>query len=299
LLSVSRRQIERRGEHNLERMRMRPATPDEPALRRTADLTRGRVRLVEHNWPENVRTQAEHRDVAHICFLAHGAFEERRGAASVWRVAPNVRVSPPGDAHACCYGNAGGRCLVIEPLAVISADDRVPTPTRPTILADARMVELAARVYIEMNTDSPRSVSGLVIESIALEVLAQSARWERRRADRHPPPWLGQLQDCLTSDLTVVPELGALARIAGVHRVHVARAFRDHLGCTVGDYVRRLRVRRACELLTATLVPLSDVAMRAGFFDQAHMTRVVKRFLGVTPAVLRREYRRGNPLVGA
>ena len=35
---------------------------------------------------------------------------------------------------------------------------------------------------------------------------------------------------------------------------------------------------------------MSDVAMRAGFFDQSHMTRVVKRFLGVTPATLRRDY---------
>jgi AraC-like DNA-binding protein len=29
--------------------------------------------------------------------------------------------------------------------------------------------------------------------------------------------------------------------------------------------------------------------MRAGFFDQSHMTRVVKRFLGATPAALRRQ----------
>jgi AraC family transcriptional regulator len=145
-----------------------------------------------------------------------------------------------------------------------------------------------------MRTDSPRSVSGLVIESIALEVLAQSARWERRRADRHPPSWLGRLQEYLASDLGVVPELTTLAVIAGVHRVHVARAFRDHLGCTVGDYVRRLRVRRACELLTATTTPLTEVAMLAGFFDQSHMTRVLKRFLGVTPATLRYEYRRGG-----
>jgi len=84
--------------------------------------------------------------------------------------------------------------------------------------------------------------------------------------------------------------LSTLAGLAGVHRVHVARAFRDHLGCTVGDFVRRLRVQRACELLTGTTIPLSDVAMRAGFFDQSHMTRVVKRFLGVTPAALRRDY---------
>jgi len=275
---------------------MRAATAEEAALRRTADLTRGRIRLVEHDWPENVRTQAEHRDTAHICFLWCGAFEERRASSSVWRVAPNVRVSPVGDGHACCYGNAGGRCLVIEPLPTLGAQDRVPSPREPTIFRDERIIELAERVYTEMRTESPRPVSGLVIESIALEVLAQSARWERRRAERHSPPWLSHLQDYLASDLAGVPELSTLAGIAGVHRVHVARAFRDHLGCTVGDYVRRLRVRRACELLTQTSVPLTEVAMQAGFFDQSHMTRVLKSFLGVTPATLRRDYGGGTRL---
>jgi len=271
-------------------MLIREATPDEPLRHRTADVTRGRMHLVEHSWPENVSTAAEHRHTAHICFLAHGALEERRNGSSVWRVAPNVRVSPAGDAHGCCYGNVGGRCLVIEPLAGLGGDeDVVPAPLEPTIVQDQRMVELAARAYLEMRGDSPHSVSGLVIESIALEVLAQSARWERRRADRRPPLWLGRLQEFLASDLALVPDLSTLAGLAGVHRVHVARAFRDHLGCTVGDFVRRLRVRRACELLTATTIPLSDVAMRAGFFDQSHMTRVVKRFLGVTPAALRRD----------
>ena len=272
-------------------MAMRAATPGEAVLHRTADVVRGRVRLVEHTWPPNVRTVGEHRHTAHICFLAFGAIEERRGTSSVWRVAPSVRVSPPGDAHACCYGNVGGQCLVIEPAGILDTDDAVPAPHEPTILQDDRMIGLAARAYDEMRADSPHSVSGLVIESIALEVLAQSARWERRRADRRPPAWLEHLQDSISDDLAIVPDLATLAVIAGVHRVHVARAFRDHLGCTVGDYVRRLRVRRACELLTATSIPLTDVAMRAGFFDQSHMTRVVKRFLGLTPAALRRQRR--------
>jgi AraC family transcriptional regulator len=268
-------------------MSMRAATPEEAALRRTADLTRGRTHLVEHTWPADVRTVGEHRHTAHICFLAHGSIEERRGASSVWRVAPSVRVSPPGDGHACCYGNVGGQCLVIEPLATLGDLEEVPTPHAPTIVRDDRIVDLAARVYTEMRTDGPHSVSGLVIESIALEVLAQCARRERRRADRCPPAWLMHVQEYLRADLAIAPDLATLATVAGVHRVHVARAFRDHLGCTVGDYVRRLRVQRACELLAATSLSLTDVAMRAGFFDQSHMTRVVKRFLGVTPAAIR------------
>jgi AraC family transcriptional regulator len=266
---------------------MRAATPEEAALRRTADLTRGRTRLVEHTWPADVRTVGEHRHTAHICFLAHGGIEERRGMQTVWRVAPSVRVSPSGDGHACCYGNAGGRCLVIEPLATLGDLDEVPTPHAPTIVRDERIVNLAARVYAELRAGGPRSVSGLVIESIALELLAQCARRERRRADRCPPSWLTQVQEYLRADLAMVADLATLATVAGVHRVHVARAFRDHLGCTVGDYVRRLRVQRACELLTTTALSLPDVAMRAGFFDQSHMTRVVKRFLGTTPAAVR------------
>ena len=270
---------------------MRAGTPGEAVMHRTADVTRGRMRLVEHTWPADVRTVGEHRHVAHICFLAHGGIEERRGNSSIWRVAPSIRVSPPGDGHACCYGNVGGQCLVIEPLAMLGDADSVPAPHEPTIVQDERLVELATRAYREMRHETPHSVSGLVIESIALELLAQSARWERRRADRRPPAWLAALQDHLAADLAIVPELSTLARFAGVHRVHVARAFRDHLGCTVGDYVRRLRVRRACELLASTTVPLTDVAIQSGFFDQSHMTRVVKRFLGHTPAALRRQYR--------
>ena len=151
-------------------MAMRAATPEEAPLRRTADVTRGRIHLVEHTWPADVRTPGEHRHTVHICFLAHGGIEERRGASSVWRVAPSVRVSPPGDAHSCCYGNAGGQCLVIEPMAMRGDLDDVPTPHEPTIVQDERIIELAARVYDEMRTVSPQSASGLVIESIALEV---------------------------------------------------------------------------------------------------------------------------------
>jgi AraC-like DNA-binding protein len=81
---------------------------------------------------------------------------------------------------------------------------------------------------------------------------------------------------------------GATVAVARERRRVVVRAFRDHLGCTVGDYVRGLRIDRVRELPMATSIPRSEVAMLAGFFDQSHMTRVVKRSLGVAPAMLRR-----------
>jgi AraC family transcriptional regulator len=81
--------------------------------------------------------------------------------------------------------------------------------------------------------------------------------------------------------------LGALAARLDVHRVHLARAFRDHYGETVGDQLRRVRLLRAVRLLRESEAPLSRVAADAGFADQSHMTRALRSALGVTPGQAR------------
>ena len=77
------------------------------------------------------------------------------------------------------------------------------------------------------------------------------------------------------------------ARAAGVHPVHLARVFRQYLGCTPGDYLRRPRLERAAVLLRETPRPLSDVALSCGFADQSHLANAFKRHTGVTPGAYR------------
>lgn len=64
-----------------------------------------------------------------------------------------------------------------------------------------------------------------------------------------------------------------------------------HLRCTLGtsayQYLVDRRVERARALLQAGALALKDVAAAAGFSDQAHMTRMIKARLGVTPGQLR------------
>lgn len=64
-----------------------------------------------------------------------------------------------------------------------------------------------------------------------------------------------------------------------------------HLRCTLGtsayQFLVDRRVERAQALLRAGVLALKDVAAAAGFSDQAHMTRIVKARLGVTPGQLR------------
>jgi AraC family transcriptional regulator len=82
--------------------------------------------------------------------------------------------------------------------------------------------------------------------------------------------------------------LSDLARRIGLHPIYVARAFRARFGCAVGEYARYLRVERARRLLHHTPLALSDIAARAGYSDQSHMTRDFKRAFDQSPGAYRK-----------
>ena len=68
-----------------------------------------------------------------------------------------------------------------------------------------------------------------------------------------------------------------------MHPVYLACAFRRHYRCTIGEYVRQLRVESACRELSKANTPLSQIALTAGFTDQSQFSRTFKRVIGLTP----------------
>ena len=140
-------------------------------------------------------------------------------------------------------------------------------------------VWLATRLYKELQ--APDSVSPLVIDGLALELVAHAARDAIGKGISHPPLWLRRVEDILRSRFQDPPTLVELARVAGVHSVHLATTFRRHLRCTPGEYVRRRRIEFACrQLVRAT--PLVEIALDAGFAHQSHFCRVFKMVTGMT-----------------
>ena len=71
-----------------------------------------------------------------------------------------------------------------------------------------------------------------------------------------------------------------------MHPVALARAFRRTHGCSITAFRRRVRVRRAAELLVAG-ASLVDVALESGFADQSHFCRIFRTEMGVTPSAFR------------
>jgi AraC-like DNA-binding protein len=76
--------------------------------------------------------------------------------------------------------------------------------------------------------------------------------------------------------------IAAAAEALRVGPTHLARGFRATFGIAPHAYVVSRRLEVARDRILAGQ-PLADVATEVGFFDQAHLTRRFKRFLGVTP----------------
>jgi AraC family transcriptional regulator len=84
--------------------------------------------------------------------------------------------------------------------------------------------------------------------------------------------------------------LSALAGEVRLSVSHFGRSFRKSFNETFVQYVTRMRVKRAQQMMAATNVNLCEIGLACGFADQAHFSRVFGRYIGVTPSKWRRHH---------
>lgn len=101
--------------------------------------------------------------------------------------------------------------------------------------------------------------------------------------ERNAPVWLRHLSNDLADAGMAEINVAERAREAGVHPAHASRLFRRCYGASITEYAQAHSVRRAVAELLGEAT-LSEIALDAGFYDQAHMNRVFRRVLGRTPA---------------
>jgi AraC family transcriptional regulator len=83
-------------------------------------------------------------------------------------------------------------------------------------------------------------------------------------------------------------DIDELARLIRMSASHFTRSFRKTVGLTPHRYVIQCRVEKARELLTATDLPLIEIALTTGFSDQSHFSRRFQELTGVPPGAYRR-----------
>lgn len=174
--------------------------------------------------------------------------------------------------------------LDAEELRPLLADDADPPLLRfrQTIVQDPDAAELLRRTHASLaGGDSVMTTESLLLRLSWLLTVryggipAPGLRGVRTRQ-------VCVARDYLESHATEKVSLRDLARVALINPYDLARAFSTEMGMPPHAYQTQLRVRIARRLL-ASDIPAAEVAIRAGFCDQAHLGKVFKRYTGVTP----------------
>ena len=162
-------------------------------------------------------------------------------------------------------------------------------------LVDARVGALVAAVNEERIAGFP---SGRLFLDSVEQALAVAL--VNGHAVRHPsvrvhrgglgPTRLRRVTELVHAEIEDELSLHKMAEAAGLSAAHFSQMFRKSTGESPHQFVLRIRVERAKEMLRAPKARVLDVAIACGFKTQQHFARVFRRACGATPTEYRQEF---------
>jgi AraC-like DNA-binding protein len=239
----------------------------------------------------NQETDPANESSAEILIVAHGSATLQLEAGIQPCHPLSVAYRGPGYPKREKVGEAGLVALRIGvhgPFAQRVVADYFAGDGGPKHYPCAALGDVPARIVAEWaRADaSPLSLDGLI-----RLLIAQAARFEAEGRSAAPPAWLAAAVACIERSYREPLRIEEVAEEAGVTPAHFSRVFRRFQGQSAKRFLSSLRLQHGASLLASTSVPISEIAFRLGFSDQAHFTRDFKRWAGKPPDTFRRERR--------
>lgn len=158
--------------------------------------------------------------------------------------------------------------------------------------SDAQITHLCHALWLEAKASYPTgqvygeslsvALTTLLVQRFGTKHLVQPTA----ESGKLTPRCLSRVRDYIEANLEQEISLEDMAQIARLSTYHFARCFKASVGSSPHQYIIARRIERARLLLSTSQLSLAQVAMQSGFSDQSHLTRHMKRLLGVTPATL-------------
>jgi AraC family transcriptional regulator len=246
------------------------------------------LRLQKTAYAVNHKSPTHSHENARLVFVLRGAFTEEYNGKSRECQSLTMIVRPPLEKHSENYHGKGIICLSVdvEPQWLERLRHYNVNLDRS---ADFRSRNLSALIMKLSDEFAARDLaSSLAIDALLLEIAVEVSRQEKEfPAAGKAPRWLGDARDFIHAEYISNPTINEIAVAANIHPVHLSRMFRRYYGCTIAEYVRRLRIEAASRALAESNETLAEIAAASGFSDQSHFSNLFKRLMNVTPA----EYR--------
>ncbi|MBV8567660.1 MAG: helix-turn-helix transcriptional regulator [Methylobacteriaceae bacterium] len=236
---------------------------------------------------------------AHIvCFSSPCRIHCRAAGEAVTHDAPpgSIAVLPAGlDCTADTERDVESTYLIIDParLSLVAAEDSLLKAelTGRLYSWDPSLAALARSLAEEARTGFPQGVvfwhetvgqflAGLVARHMCGAKVDAGGVLDAYSLSRIRAHIMAHLDEPL--------DVATLAAMCGRSQYHFSRIFTRTVGVSPYRYVLHLRLKHAFDLIRNGSIPLAEIAYSAGFADQSHLTRWIRRAYGVTPATVSR-----------
>ena len=251
--------------------------------------------LTETLYPARLMLSKHSHERASFSFVLKGGYTEKYGNKIRQCEPSKVIYLPSGETHSDNFLSVGARALHIEIDLrwQIRFGEATALPSDSTDFQGGIIASLFHKLYQEfrakMDIATPLAIEGLILEIIAASLRNTTERTTKKERIKD----LERARDFLHAHFAEPNSLARIVELTGMQPTYLARAFRHRYGCTVGEYVRRLRIEVACRELSDSEKPLACIAQNAGFFDQSHFSKTFKLLMGQSPAAYRKLFRDG------
>ncbi len=112
------------------------------------------------------------------------------------------------------------------------------------------------------------------------------------------PIWVKDLKNIIQDqvDTQFTFDLKKISKDLAINPSYLSREFSKYFeDLNFGEYIRKIRIDKAIELIKNSNYSLTEIAYLTGFSDQSHFTRIFKQSTGNNPSAFRKSLQKSNP----
>jgi AraC-like DNA-binding protein len=132
-------------------------------------------------------------------------------------------------------------------------------------------------------------------ENLLLDVYKKFIK--EKGSGKKVPDWAKELKEIIQDqiDTNLALNLKEISQSLNVHPTYLSREFSKYFDdLSFGDYIRKLRIEKAVQMLSDEKYSLAEIAYLTGFSDQSHFNRIFKKTTGSSPLEYRKRLLKGK-----
>lgn len=141
--------------------------------------------------------------------------------------------------------------------------------------------QLKALMY-NVFKESKLETGSIAVDTLLISLFTMASKNENRLSGKIPQ-WVPKIREVLNDNLSYDWSLPDLSKYLDIHPVHLSRDFPRYFGCSIGKYIRTIKIQQALSMIAKGSSSLTAIALDCGFADQSHFIRTFKSIHQITP----------------